>query len=88
MDDPHPTHATATSAPPPSTSGSRLPARSPGRNAIEAAYNNDVSLRDALGRALDAAPPARAVAPTINSDGMRTAADDLLALTGTARPVA
>ncbi len=46
------------------------------------------SLRDALGQALDAAPTARAVAPTIDSDGTLTAAHRLLALTGTPGPVA
>ncbi|MDL4821346.1 glycosyltransferase [Actinomadura opuntiae] len=44
------------------------------------------SLRDALGRALDAAPTARALAPTISPDGTLTAADHLLTLAGTAGP--
>ncbi|SNT62523.1 vancomycin aglycone glucosyltransferase [Actinomadura meyerae] len=44
-------------------------------------------LRQALGRVLDAAPTARAVAPTIKTDGTATAADRLLSLAGTAGPV-
>lgn len=45
------------------------------------------SVHEALGRALDAAPAARAVAPTISTGGTLTAADHLLALVGTAEPV-